>query len=49
MFLTKLSIARRLALVLVALLALSLATSLFAFLTLRQLGAQVTTLVGDNL
>jgi len=49
MFLTKLSIARRLALVLAALLALSLATSLFAFLTLRQLGAQVTTLVGDNL
>ena len=48
-FSTNLSIARRLALVLAALLALSLATSLFAFLTLRQLGAQVTTLVADNL
>ena len=49
MFLNNLSIARRLALVLAAMLALSLVTSLFAFLTLRSLGAQVATLVADNL
>ena len=49
MFLNNLSIARRLALVLAAMLALSLATSLLAFLTLRKLGAEVTTIVSDNL
>ena len=49
MFLNNLSIARRLALVLAAMLALSLVTSLFAFLTLRNLGAEVSALVGDNL
>ena len=49
MFLSNLSIARRLALVLAAMLALSLVTSLFAFLTLRHLGLQVTTMVADNL
>jgi methyl-accepting chemotaxis protein len=49
MFLHNLSIARRLALVLAAMLALSLLTSLFAFLTLRNLGAEVTALVTDNL
>ena len=49
MFLSNLSIARRLALVLAAMLALSLVTSLFAFLTLRSLGAEVGVLVGDNL
>ena len=49
MFLNNLSIARRLALVLAAMLALSLLTSLFAFLTMRNLGAQVTTMVSDNL
>ena len=49
MFLNNLSIARRLALVLAAMLALSLVTSLFAFLTLRNLGAEVTVLVTDNL
>ena len=49
MFLANLSIARRLALVLAAMLALSLATSTFAFLTLRSLSAAVTTMVSDNL
>ena len=49
MFLSNLSIARRLALVLAAMLALSLTTSLFAFLTLRSLSAKVTTMVSDNL
>ena len=49
MFLNNLSIARRLALVLAAMLALSLVTSLFAFLTLRSLGAEVSSLVADNL
>jgi methyl-accepting chemotaxis protein len=49
MFLNNLSIARRLALVLAAMLALSLVTSLFAFLTLRNLGAEVSALVSDNL
>jgi methyl-accepting chemotaxis protein len=49
MLFNNLSIARRLALVLAALLALSLVTSLFAFLTLRNLSAEVTTLVADNL
>ena len=49
MFLDNLSIARRLALVLAAMLALSLLTSLFAFLTMRNLGAQVKTMVSDNL
>ena len=49
MFLNNLSIARRLALVLAAMLALSLVTSLFAFLTLRNLGTEVSGLVGDNL
>jgi methyl-accepting chemotaxis protein len=49
MFLSNLSIARRLALVLAAMLALSLITSLFAFLTLRNLGMEVTTMVADNL
>ena len=49
MFLANLSIARRLALVLAAMLALSLATSLFAFLTMRSLGAKVATMVSDNL
>jgi hypothetical protein len=42
MFLHDLSIARRFALVLATMLALSLATSLFAFLTLRTLRAEVT-------
>ena len=49
MILNNLSIARRLALVLATMLALSLVTSLFAFLTLRSLGAQVSTLIADNL
>ena len=49
MLLANLSIARRLALVLAAMLALSLVTSLFAFLTLRSLSAEVTTMVADNL
>src|ERR1700747_527092 len=49
MTLEKLSSARRLALVLAAMLALSLVTSLFAFLTLRSLGAEVTAMVSDNL
>ena len=49
MFLNNLSIARRLALVLAAMLALSLATSLFAFLTLRSLSAEVTAMIADNL
>jgi methyl-accepting chemotaxis protein len=49
MFLANLSIARRLALVLATMLALSLATSAFAFLTLRSLGAAVATMVSDNL
>jgi len=49
MSLNNLSIARRLALVLAAMLALSLVTSLFAFMTLRSLGAQVTAMVTDNL
>jgi len=49
MFLSNLSIGRRLALVLAAMLALSLASSLFAFLTLRSLTAKVTTMVSDNL
>ena len=49
MFLANLSIARRLALVLAAMLALSLATSTFAFLTLRSLSAAVTAMVSDNL
>jgi methyl-accepting chemotaxis protein len=49
MFLSNFSIARRLSLVLAAMLALSLATSLFAFFTLRSLGAEVTAMVADNL
>ena len=47
--LNNLSIARRLALVLATMLALSLLTSLFAFLTLRSLSAEVTTMIADNL
>ncbi len=48
MFLNNLSIARRLALVLGLMLALSLLSSLFAGLTLRRLSAEVTLMVRDN-
>ncbi|TDP63724.1 methyl-accepting chemotaxis protein [Roseateles toxinivorans] len=49
MFLTGFSIGKRLTLVLGAILALSLISSLYAIVKLRSLGSELDTMVGDNL